>query len=63
MDKFLLAGGRFMPEIHLSQPEFIYSACEPFTKNKEQMLKFREMGDYYIYKNKLDKVYFQYDMV
>ena len=38
--KFLLAGDRFMPEIHFKQPGFTYSACGPFTKNKERMQKF-----------------------
>ena len=33
--KFLLAGDKFMPEMHLRQPGFTYSACGPFTKNKE----------------------------
>ena len=32
--KFLLAGDKFMPEMHLRQPQFVYSACGPFTKNK-----------------------------
>ena len=32
-NKFLLARDKYMPEIHLKQPEFTYSACEPFTKN------------------------------
>ena len=35
VNKFLLAVDKFMPKIHLKQPEFTYSACEPFTKNKE----------------------------
>ena len=34
--KFLLAGDKFMPEMHLRQPEFTYSACGPFTKNKKE---------------------------
>ena len=34
VNKFLLAGDKFMPEIHLRQPQFVYSACGPFTKNK-----------------------------
>ena len=37
---FLLAGDKFMPEMHLKQPEFTYSACGPFTKNKERIEKF-----------------------
>ena len=63
INKFLLAGDKFMPEMHLRQPQFTYCACEPFTKNKERIQKFEETGDSrYIYKNKLDKAYFQHDM-
>ena len=52
-----------MPEMHLKQPGFTYSACGPFTKNKERIQKFKETGDIsYIYKNELDKSYFQHDM-
>ena len=52
-----------MPEMHLKQPGFTYSACGPFTKNKEQIQKFKETGDTsYIYKNELDKACFQHDM-
>ena len=61
--KFLLAGDRFVPEMHLRQPGFAYSACGPFTKNKEQIQKFKETGDSrYIYQNELDKACFQHDM-
>ena len=42
---FLLAGDKFMPEIHLRQPQFVYSAGVPFTKNKERIQKFKETGD------------------
>ena len=63
VNKFLLAGDKFMPEMHLKQPGFTYSACGPFTKNKEQIQKFKETGDTsYIYKNELDKACFQHDM-
>ena len=34
--KFLLAGGKFMPEMHLRQPRFVYNACGPFTRHKER---------------------------
>ena len=34
VDKLLLAGDKFMPELHLKHPEFTDSTCEPFTKNK-----------------------------
>ena len=52
-----------MPEMHLKQLGFTYSACGPFTKNKERIQKFKETGDTnYIYKNELDKACFQHDM-
>ena len=61
--KFLLVGDKFMPEMHLKQPGFTYSACGPFTKNKEIIQKFKETGDTsYIYKNELDKAGIQHDM-
>ena len=63
VNKYLLAGYEFMPEIHLKQPGFTYSACGPFTKNKERIQKSKETGDKsYIYKNGLDKACFQHDM-
>ena len=63
VSKFLLAGDKFMPVMHLKQPGFTYSACGPFTKNKERIQKFKETGDTsYIYKNELDKACFQHDM-
>ena len=40
INKFLLTGDKFMPEMHLRQPGFTYSACGPFTKNKERIEKF-----------------------
>ena len=52
-----------MPEMHLRQPQFTYSPCGPFTKNKEAIQKFKETVDSrYIYKNELDKACFQHDM-
>ena len=49
---FLLTGDKFMSEIHLKRPGFIYSACGPLTKNKERIQKFTETGDTdFIYKN------------
>ena len=59
VNKFLLSGDKFMPEIHLKQPGLTYSACGPFIKNKERIQKFKETGDTcYIYKNELDKACF-----
>ena len=34
-----------MPKMHLKQPGFTYSACEPFTKDTERIQKFKETGD------------------
>ena len=61
--KFLLAGDKFMPEMNSRQPGFTYSACGPFTKNKQRIQKFLETGDTnYIYRNELDKACFQHDI-
>ena len=63
INTFLLARDKFMPEIHLRQPGFTYSACGSFTKNKERIQRFKQTGDSrYIYRNELDKVCFQHDM-
>ena len=64
VNTFLLAGDKFMPEMHLKQPGFTYNACGPFTKNIERIEKFMQTGDTnFIYKNELDKACFQHDMV
>ena len=63
INKFLLAGDKFMPEMHLREPEFAYSACGPFSKNEKRIQKFKQTGDsIYINKNELDKACFQHDM-
>ena len=63
VNTLLLAGDKFIPEMHLKQPGFTYNTCGPFTKNKEKAQKFKETGDTsYIYKNELDKACFQHDM-
>ena len=63
VNKCLLAGHKFMLEMHLRQPEFTQSACGPFTKNKERIQNFEETGDSrYIYQNELDKTCFQHGM-
>ena len=62
INKFLLAGDKFMPEMHLRQPRFVYSACGPFTRHKERIKEFKRTGDSrYIYRNELDKACFQHD--
>ena len=63
INKFLLVGDKCMPEMHPEQPGFTYSACGPFTKNKERIQKFKQTGDSrYIYRNELDKACFRHDM-
>ena len=62
INKFLLLGDKFMPEIHLRQPQFTYSACGPFTRHEERIQKFKETGDTnYLYKNELDNACFVHD--
>ena len=69
INKFLLGGDKFMPEMHLKQPAslnksgFTYSACDPFTKNKEGIEKFMQTGNTdFIYKNELDTACFQHNI-
>ena len=62
INKFLLASDKFMPEMHLREPQFVYSACEPFTRHKERIKEFKRTGDTrYIYRNEHDKACFQHD--
>ena len=62
INKFLIAGDKFMPEMHLRQPQFVYSACGPFTRHKKRIKKFKQTGvSRYIYRNELDKARFQHD--
>ena len=62
INKFLLVGDKFMPEINLRQPRFVYSACGPFTRHKERIKEFKRTGDInLLYKNALDKACFKHD--
>ena len=45
INKFLLAGDKLIPEIHLKEAALTYSACGAFTKNKERIQNFKEAGD------------------
>ena len=64
VNTFLLVGDIFMPEMHLKQLGFTYSACGLFTKNKERIEKFMQTGKTdFIYKDELDKACFQHDIV
>ena len=63
VNNFLLAGDKFMPQMHLKQPVFTYSACGPFTKCKERIEKFMKTGNTdFIYTNDLDKARLQHNM-
>ena len=60
INKFLLPGDKFLPEMYLKHSGFNYSACEPFTKNKERIQKFKGTRDTkYTFRNKLEKACFQ----
>ena len=52
-----------MPELHFKQAGFTYSACEPFTKHRERIQKFRETGtlEHLYNRNKLEKYCFAHD--
>ena len=62
VNKLLLEKDKFMPEMHLRQPGFTYSACGPFTKIRERIENYKETGDSrYIYQNEPDKACFQHN--
>ena len=63
INKFLLAGDKFIPESHLKQPGFTDSACGPIIKHCERIEKFRVAGNLkHLYRNELDKVCFGPDI-
>ena len=53
INKFLLTGDKCMPEMHLKEPGFTYSACGPFpkTKNESKSLKRLEIQNIFIEMN------------
>ena len=62
INKFLLAGVKFMPEMHLRQPQFVYSVCGLLTRHKERIKEFKHTGDTrLLYRNELDKACFKHD--
>ena len=63
INRLLLVVDKFIPEMHLKQQGFTYSACDPFTKNKERIEEFMQTGNTnFIYKNELDNAGFQHVM-
>ena len=63
IDKFLLIGDKFMPEMHLWDPKVKkYSACGPFTRHQQRINDFMKDGKLrHIAKNRLDAACFQHD--
>ena len=60
INKFMLTGDKFMPEMHLRRPQFVYSACGPFTRLR--IKEFKRTGDTrLLYRSELDKVCFKHD--
>ena len=53
VNRFLLAGDNFLPEMHLRQPGFTCSACGPFIKKRKKIksLKKEEIHDIFIKTN------------
>ena len=63
VNKFLLVGNKFTPEMHLKQPGFTYIVCGLFSKNKERIEKFMQTWNTdFVKKNEFDKTCFQHDM-
>ena len=52
INNFLLAGDKFMPTMHVRQPEFSYSTCGSFIKNKERLIEIHENMRFKIYASK-----------
>ena len=52
INNFLLAGDKFMPTVHVRQPEFWYSTCGSFIKNNERLIKIHENMRFKIYASK-----------
>ena len=52
VNMFLLAGDKFLPEMHLRQPGFTYSACGPFKKAKKESKNLKKNRRFQIYLSK-----------
>ena len=62
VNKFLLAGDKFMSEMPLSQPGFTYSGCGPFAGNKERIQKFIQTGKKIIF-TRMISIKLAFDMI
>ena len=63
VNKFLLAGDKFMPEMHLKQPGFTYSSSGPFSKNIQRIQKFKETGDKQAIFTKMNLIRHAFNMI
>ena len=61
--KFLLAGDKFVPEMHLKQPGFTYSACCPFTKKQRKNLRVYADWKYRFYFTKMSWIKLVFNMI
>ena len=62
VNKFLLNGDKFMPDLHLRQLEFTYSACGTFSKYRAKIQKFTiTVNLKHLYRNELDKACFAHN--
>ena len=62
VNKFLLNGDKFMPDLHLRQLEFTYSACGTFSKYRAKIQKFTKTVNLkHLYRNELDKACFAHN--
>ena len=63
VNRLLLAGDKFDPEMHVIQPEFTYSGCRAFKKYKERIQQFKQTRESRcIYQKEVDEACFQHDM-
>ena len=59
VNRFLPAGDKFNPELHVRQPGFTYIACESYLEHCESTEKFRKTDHIkHLYRNELDNFFF-----
>ena len=63
VNKFLLAGDKFMPEMYLRQPGFTYSVCGPFTKNKKRIQKLKKKQEIQTIFTKMNLIKLVWNMI
>ena len=63
VNKLLLVGDNFMLEMHLKQPVFTYSACGPFTKNKERIKKLKKKQEIQAIFTKMNLISLLFSMI